>query len=156
MAWDEALVVYLCAVIECMDVGNHLPCVASCTEKLLDKFILPDPFRPGDFDCAINRLAKGDTRQRGRDIIGHNGLHENGWYPNGAAFGGKLGNAPDELEKLCCANNGMGNLSCLDQLFLSHLRAEITARQEALRADDGKGHVMFHSCGCFGGKEIAA
>ena len=29
------------------------------------------------------------------------------------------------------------------------------ARKEALRADHGKGHVMFHARGCFCGEEVS-
>jgi len=39
------------------------------------------------------------------------------------------------------------NFRGLDQFFLGQFRAEVTAREKALGADDGKGCVMFHARG---------
>ncbi len=49
MARDVVWIVYLYAVVVCIDVANHLPCIASCTQTLPDKFILPELFRPRGF-----------------------------------------------------------------------------------------------------------
>ena len=61
--------------------------------------VVGDLLEPAD-DHAINRLAHGNTRQRSGDIIRHNRLHQNGRQPNRCAFGGELGDAAHEFEKL--------------------------------------------------------
>ena len=62
----------------------------------------------------------------------------------------------DELEELRCANDRVRNLGGLDEVFLSHLRAEVTAREQAIGADDRQGHMMADAGGRFGGVDVAA
>ena len=49
----------------------------------------------------------------------------------------------------------MKNLGGLDQVFLGHLRAEVTTRKETIGADDRQRNVMSHASGRFRCKEYS-
>src|SRR5438105_8780626 len=67
----------------------------------------------------------------------HNGLHQNRWKPNRLPFSRRLSNAAHELEELCGADDRVRNRGSLDQIFLSHLRAEVTAdRKRVVKGRD--------------------
>ena len=51
-----------------------------------------------------------------------------------------------ELEEICVARTMVkGMPGAADQVFLGHLRAEITAREKTVGADDRQGDMMPHS-----------
>jgi hypothetical protein len=52
-------------------------------------------------------------------------------------------------------NDCIENLGSLDQVFLGHIRAEITTLEKAVGADDRQRNVMSHASGRFCGKEVA-
>ena len=116
---------------------------------------MTDRFGTRQLDRAVQRLLDGDVGQRGGDVIRHDGLHQGGRQPNRLPVGGRLGDAAHELEELRRADDRVGNLGGLDQVFLGHLRAEVTTRKQAIGADNRQRNVMSHAGGRFGGKEVA-
>ena len=78
-----------------------------------------------------------------------------GGKPNRLPFGGRLGDAAHELEELRGADDRVRNRGRLDQIFLGHLRAEVTAGEQAVGADDRQRHVMSDARGGFRGQEVA-
>jgi hypothetical protein len=108
IAGGEALIVYGCTEVACADVCGHLPCVSVCAQESSDEFVETYRFRTRQLDRAVQRLVDCDVGQRGCDVIGHDGLHQSRWQPNRLPFGGRLGDAADELEELHRADDRMG------------------------------------------------
>ncbi len=155
IAGGEALIVYRCAEVACVDVCGHLPCVSVCAQESSDEFVHMYRFRARQFDGAIQRLRDCDFGQRGSNVIGHDGLHQRRWQPNRLPVGGRLGDGAHELEELCCADDRVGNRRCLDQIFLGHLCAEVAIGKKAIGADNRQRNVMSHAGGRFRGKKVA-
>ena len=120
-----------------------------------DEFVHTDRFGARQLDRAVQRLLDCDVGQRGSDVIRHDGLHHRRRQSNRLAVGGRLGDAADELEELRCADDRVGNQRGLDQVFLGHLRAEVTTGKQTIGADNRQRDVMSHAGGRFGGKEVA-
>jgi hypothetical protein len=53
-----------------------------------------------------------------------------------------LGDAAHELEELRSTHDRVRNRGSLDQIFLGHLCAEVTTREQAVGADDRQRHMM--------------
>src|SRR5213594_2212861 len=134
IAGGEALIVHLYAEVACVDVCGHFPCVSVCAQVSSDEFVEPYRFGTGQLDRAVHRFPDCEVGHCGGDVIRHDGLHEGGWQPNRLPFGGRLGDGSHELEELRCADDCIGNRGSLDQSFLSHLRAEVTAREKPFGA----------------------
>src|SRR6266516_5094521 len=142
IAGGEALIVYRCAEVACVDVCGHLPWVSVCAQISPDEFVHMYRFRARQLDGAIQRLRDCDFSQGVSDVIGHDGLHQRRWQPNRLPVGGRLGDGAHELEELCCADDRVGNRRRLDQIFLSHLCAEVSTGKKAIGADDRQRNVM--------------
>ena len=65
-----------------------------------------------------------------------------------------MGDAAHELEELRGADDRVRNRGSLDQIFLSHLRAEVTAREQAVGADNRQRHMMADVRGGFRSQEV--
>src|SRR4029077_17522006 len=79
----------------------------------------------------------------------------NRWKPNSLPFSRRLRDATHELEELRGADDRVRNRGSLDQIFLSHLRAEVTGREQAVGADNRQRHMMAEASGGFRGQEVA-
>ena len=117
--------------------------------------VLADRFGTGQIDRAVQRLGEGRIGHGGGDVLRRNGLHQDRWEPNRLPFGRRLGDAAHELEELRGAHDRVRNRGRLDQIFLSQLRAEVTAREQAVGADDRQRHMMADARGGFRGQEVA-
>ena len=151
----EALVVHLDSEIECLNVCGHLPCIVICAQESSDELVHADRFGARQLDRAVQRFLNGNIGQRGSDIVRRDWLHHSGWQSNRVPVACRFGDAPHELKELRRTNDRIRNARSLDQVFLRHLRAEVTTRQQALGADDRQCHVMPHFGGRFRSQEIA-
>src|SRR5947207_15528053 len=61
----EALIVYRCAEVACVDICGHLPCVSVCAQESSDEFVHMYRFRARQLEGAIQRLRDCDFGQRG-------------------------------------------------------------------------------------------
>src|SRR5438045_2656522 len=73
-AGGEALIVQLCAEVECLGVCGHLPCVSVCTQESSDEFVETYPFGTGQLDGAVRRFSDCDVGEGISDVIRHDGL----------------------------------------------------------------------------------
>jgi hypothetical protein len=151
IAWSEALVVHGYAVVERLWIGDYRPCVPACVQELPHEVVLTDRFGTRQFDRAVQRLRERHIGHDGGDVIRRNGLHQNRWKPNGL-----LSDATHELEELRGADNRIRNRGSLDQIFLGHLCAEVTAGEQAVGADNRQRHMMADARGGFRREQIAA
>src|SRR5882724_11421768 len=69
IARGEALIVQLCAEVECVDVCGHFPCVSVCAQESSDEFVETYPFGSRQLDRAVHRSLDCDVGQRGSDVI---------------------------------------------------------------------------------------
>ena len=95
-ARDKALIVDRNPIVVRTTIGNHLPRIAGSAEELPHKFVLPDLVWSRDVNYTIDGLAEGNLRQRGRNVVGYDGLHENRRQSDICAVGGKLSQAACE------------------------------------------------------------
>ena len=85
-------------------------------------------------------------------IVGSDRLHQRRRQTNGLSDGAKCRDAANEFEELRRADDGIGNDGGLDEILLRHLRAEVTALEKTLCADNRQRHVMSHTGKRFRGK----
>src|SRR4029453_1865381 len=135
IAGSEALIVHSDAVVERLGIGDYRPGVPGCVQELPHEFVLTDRFGTSQLDRAVQGLRQGRFGHDCGDVIRHNGLHQNGWKPNRLPFSRRLGDATHELEELRGTDDRVRNRGSLDQIFLSHLRAEVTAGEQAVGPD---------------------
>src|SRR4029453_12366453 len=154
IARGEACIVHLYAQVDCATVRGDLPWIPVCAQELPGEFVHAYRFGTGQLDRAVHRFPDCDFGQRGGGVIRHDGLHKGGWQPNRLTGGGRLDDGAHELEELRCADDCIGNRGSLDQGFLDHLRAEVTAREKAIGADNRQRNMMSHAGGRFCGKEV--
>ena len=64
------------------------------------------------------------------------------------------GDAAHELEEMRCADDRKWNWGGLDQVFLGHLRAEVSTCMKGLGADNGQRNVVPYASGRFRGNEV--
>src|SRR5262249_58822283 len=102
-------------------------CAPGCLQESPHELILPNRFGTGQIERAVQRLSEGHISHGGGDVIRHNGLHQNWWNPNQLPFCRQLGDLADELEEQRGTHARVSNRGSLDQFFLGHLRAEVTA-----------------------------
>ena len=57
IAWSEALIVHSDAVVERLGIGDYRPCVPGCVQELPHEVILPNRFRTGQIERAVQRLS---------------------------------------------------------------------------------------------------
>src|SRR5262249_430057 len=77
------------------------------------------------------------------------------WKPNRLPFSRRLGYATHELEELRGADDRVRNRGSLDQIFLSHLRAEVTAGEQAVGPDDRQRQMMANARSGFRNQKVA-
>ena len=58
---------------------------------------------------ALSGFADGDVGEGRGDVVGDDGLHQGRGHADGFAFGGRLGDAADELEELRGADDRVGD-----------------------------------------------
>ena len=100
----------------------------------------------------------GDPADRRGDVVGRHRLEEHRWHADGAAVGGVVGDALDELEELRRMDDRVRDRRRLDQRLLGELRPEVAGGRRSgsplsdrLGADDRQRDVVADSCGRFGG-----
>src|SRR5262249_20913462 len=134
---------------------DYRPRVPGCAQELPHEVVLTDRFGTSQIDRAVERLSEGRIGHGGGDVVRRYGLHQSRWKPNRLPFGRRLGDAAHELEELRSAHDRVRNRGRLDQFFLSHLRAEVTTREQAVGADNRQRHMMADARGSFRGEEVA-
>src|SRR6266446_1837247 len=93
IAWHEALVVHLYAVVERLGIGDYRPCVPTCVQELPHEVVLSNRFGTGQIDRAVQRLREGRIGHDSSDVIRDNGLNKNRWKPNRLPFSRRLSDA---------------------------------------------------------------
>src|SRR5215475_9808646 len=130
VAWREALIVHRDAVIERLWIGDYRPCVPFFAQELPNELVLTDRVGTGYLDHAVQWLGECHIGHDGRDVIRCDGLHQNRWDPDRLPFGRPFGDAIHKLKELRGMHDGVGNRRSLDQIFLGHLRSEVTAGEQ--------------------------
>ena len=119
------MIVHLFAEVTGVDVGRDLSYVLLCGQHSSGEFVETQWFGAGQLDHAVDRCTHGDVGQGGGDVLRRDRLHQDRWQAHRVANRAAIRNAADELEELRCAENGVGDCSCLYRRLLGDLCAHV-------------------------------
>ena len=119
------MIIQLCAEIAGVNVDDHLSGVVPFREIAPRQLVQRKAVRPADFHRAVHGRAHGQIGQRRRHIVGGDRLDQRRRQAHSAILRARLDDAADELEELRRAQDGIGNLQRLDEVFLRDLGAEV-------------------------------
>src|SRR5688572_7574323 len=139
-----------------MNVRDHLARIFLRAQETPDQIVEADLLGTCDLDRVVQRRRERDVKQSGHDVVGDDRLQESRRQADRLPLGGGFGNAVDELEELCRAQDRIGNHGVFDQLFLGHLGAQVAALRNPVGTDHRQRDMMPHARGRLGGHQVAA
>src|SRR5262249_21135175 len=91
IARHKRTLIYLCAEVPAVRVGDHLARIVARFEVQSDELIESKLFGAGYLNRSVERRTSGDLGERGSDIVGRNRLNERCRRSNAVAVGCVVG-----------------------------------------------------------------
>jgi hypothetical protein len=128
-----------------VDIGSHEPLVVAGGQDAAGQLVEPELLGSAQLDDAVHRRMHYKVCQRGGDVVCGLRLHERRRQADHFPVTARIGDPADELEELRRTQNRVRHASCLHELLLGDLCAEVAALREAVGAHNGQGNVMAHT-----------
>src|SRR5207302_4644157 len=128
LVWDQAALFKRRTEVVCLLVRHDRAGIVLRREVSAHDFVKRESVGAGQFNGSIQRLRHGDSGQVSGEVVREDGLKQHRGQANGLPAGRLIRDAPNELKELRRADNGVRNWRSLDQFFLGHLRAQVSAR----------------------------
>src|SRR6266550_3296611 len=156
LVWDKAARLERRAEVVGLLVCHDCARIVMCREVSAHELVKRDSVRAGNFNGSILRFRDRNFGEVSSEIVREDGLKQNRREANCLPARRLISNASNEFKELRRAHNRVRNRRSLNQFFLGHFRAQISARRKSVGADDRDCDVVPYAGLRLGSEHVAS